>query len=65
MHDSEGYTYKSVEPQNLEEAEHKVAEERVIVDENQYLRYKRAMKLLSREGLVVDNKLIAQRYDFI
>ncbi len=49
----------------MEEAEHKVVEERVIVDENQYMRYKRAMKLISREGLVVDNKLIAQRYEYI
>ena len=63
MQESEGY--RSVEPQNLEEAEHKVVEERVIVDENQYVRYKRAMKLISREGLVVDNKLIAQRYEYI
>jgi hypothetical protein len=54
-----------VDPQNLEEAEKKVAEERVLVDENQYVRYKRAMNLISREGLAVDRKLIARNYDII
>jgi hypothetical protein len=38
-----------VEPQNLEEAEHKVVEEREIVDENPYMWYERAMKFISRE----------------
>ena len=55
--------YKSVEPQNLEEAEKKLAEERALVDENQYMRYKRAMRLISNDGLLVDKKLIASRYD--
>jgi hypothetical protein len=57
--------YKSVKPQNFEEAERKIAEERALVDENQYVRYKRAMRLISNDGLIVDKKLIASRYDYV
>jgi hypothetical protein len=54
-----------MEPQNLEEAEQKIAEERALADENQYVRYKRAMQLISNEGLLVDKKLIASRYEYV
>ncbi len=57
--------YKSIEPRNLEEAHRKIEEERILIDENQFIRYKRAMNLIAREGLALDKKLIASRYDHI
>ena len=51
-----------MELQNLDEAHQKIEEERVMIDENQFLRYKRAMGMLSSQGLTVDKKLIARKY---
>lgn len=34
--------YESVEPRTLEEAEEKVMQEKVMIEENQFVRYERA-----------------------
>jgi hypothetical protein len=49
----------------LEEAKEKIDQEKIIMEENQHLRYQRAMRLLGKHGMDTDKNLIDQHYDHI
>ena len=57
--------YQSVKPQTLEEAEEKAKMEKILVEENQFVRYKRAKEIISREGLLINYELIEDNYSRI
>lgn len=63
--DTEKDDYQSVEPQTLEEAEEKAKMEKILVEENQFVRYKRAKEIISREGLLINYELIEDNYSKI
>ena len=57
--------YESVEPQTLEEAEAKIAQEKILMEENQFVRYERAREIITKGGLTINRKLIESNYERI
>ncbi len=57
--------YESVEPQTLEEAEEKVMQEKVMIEENQFVRYERAREIIAKDGLTINRELIECNYNVI
>ena len=57
--------YESVDPKTLEEAEAKIAQEKILIEENQFVRYERAREIITRGGLTINIKLIESNYERI
>jgi hypothetical protein len=47
-----------VDPKTLEEAEDKIFQEKILIEENQYVRYERAREIITKDGLTINKKLI-------
>ena len=57
--------YESVNPKTLEEAEAKIAEEKILIEENQFVRYERAREIITKGGLTINKELIEGNYERI
>jgi hypothetical protein len=57
--------YESVDPKTLEEAEAKIAQEKILIEENQFVRYERAREIIIRGGLTINRNLIEDNFDRI